>query len=547
MNPSKSYRMPKRALVYALIALSLQSSASPTESQFPRLVDNTIYSTNARVLFAPESSCSGSTVGRGCGKRYDPWDLETYTDANGRLQTYHRTSSWGNQPHGDQIRSMSFGFRATDHSRVFEGAGLQVYGTPPRQLEQLGQLPGRTELCLQGICREINTQEMYDFVSDANQDLPVLLWSTDDLVEDRYHRLEIRLLDSSIGKEPVHAMTVHHLVYQEREAMLPPSYEPSGREELVHSTYYDTNSWISYSPSTACHPSPLGCVQYHPWERVMFALPTGHNQTFTHTSSWENDPSGENIRAISFRFRGVALYVYGASKIQIDRIDDDKKYEHAHQEICIDNDCHVIDTHQMYLNIDAQHVYEPVLLWSYDRYPSAVLRHVQLRLLDKDSLVGHIRHMTFNRFVVNEVRTLPSRRHPIPGAQYNYVRVDAKSDLVTYSPSKDCVRNNCRHPYVPWEKQLYVVPGGMELSYYRTSTWDHKPKTNRRSWEITFTGHTIKVYGAPRPYLLHANHAKQEICLDSRCQPVDVEHAYLRVEPDVEHYPVLLWSMDNID
>ncbi|KAG9026643.1 hypothetical protein FRB95_008644 [Tulasnella sp. JGI-2019a] len=433
---------------------------------------------------------------------------------------------------------MAFGFR---------GPSLQIYGAPPRELEKRHQTPGKQEICLQGFCREINTQELYDFVSEGNQNLPVLLFSTNDLVGSQYHRLELRLLDSSGGRQPVYDMTVHHLVYQEREAMLPPSYEPSGEEEIVHTTYYDTNPWISYSPSTACHPSPLGCVEYQPWKREIFALPAGHNQTFTHTSSWENGPTNENIRMISFTFRGVALYIYGASKIQIDRIGD-VSYEHAHQEICIDNDCHAIDTHQIYLNLDERHAYEPVLLWSYDRYPSTALRHVQLRLLDKDSPVGHIRRMTFNRFVVSEVHKLSPWRHPIPGATYTHLTVQSKAlNLISYYPEMNCAHGDCHHPYAPWEKQTYIVPGGQELSFYHTSTWDHKPKTRQRSWEFKFTGHTIKVYCAPRPYLVHAAHARQEVCLDDFCAPIDAERAYLMVEPDVEHYPVLLWSMDNID
>lgn len=111
MLASRLYSASQRMWACVLLVLPLQGTASPTALQFPGLVDTTIYSTNARVVLAPESSCSGSVVGQGCGKRYDPWDLETYADENGRLQTYHRTSSWGNQPLGDQIRSMLFGFR----------------------------------------------------------------------------------------------------------------------------------------------------------------------------------------------------------------------------------------------------------------------------------------------------------------------------------------------------------------------------------------------------------------------------------------------------
>ncbi|KAG8888544.1 hypothetical protein FRB98_007409 [Tulasnella sp. 332] len=48
------------------------------------------------------------------------------------------------------------------------------------------------------------------------------------------------------------------------------------------------------------------------------------------------------------------------------------------------------------------------------------------------------------------------------------------------------------------------------------------------------------VYGAPRPYLEHQTHSKQEICLDSSCYSLDVEHAYTTVDSNLEHQPVLL-------
>ncbi|KAG8998783.1 hypothetical protein FRB94_006673 [Tulasnella sp. JGI-2019a] len=317
-------------------------------------------------------------------------------------------------------------------------------------------------------------------------------------------------------------------------------------EKLIPSTYYDTNPWISYSPQAA-------------WKREVLTPPASINETVMHSSSKWNDPSGQNIRAISFTFRGVALEVYGASKTQMEQIAGGNNYEHAHQEICIDNVCHAIDTHQLYLNIRHHNASDPVLLWSYDHFPTAALRHAQLRLLDKDSPVGHIRHMTLDRFVVAEVHRKSLWTHPILGAYYTHTRVGS-TDLnsVKYLPSQDRVRGDCNRTYAPWENKTYIVPGGQELTYYHTSMWGHEPKTHQRSLQISFTeptssyqhgtpGYNIKVYGAPRPYLVHAVHAKQEICLGATCQPIDAERAYLRIEPEAEHHPVLLWSVEDID
>ncbi|KAG8989985.1 hypothetical protein FRB94_013828 [Tulasnella sp. JGI-2019a] len=511
-------------LAWALLLFSIHINAVPTTLQLPSLVNTTIHSTNPRIVLSPESSCSGTPIGQGCGRRYDPWDLETYKDENGQLKTYHRTSSWGNQPHGDQIRTVSFGFL---------GTSLRIYGAPPKQLRTLHQLPGRLELCIQGSCHKINTQQLYDSISEANQHLPVLIWSSE--FGNQYHRIQLRLLDTSNGREPTHAMTFHHLVYQESPPTLRPTYTPSSQEELVPSTYYDTNPWISYSPQTT-------------WKREVLTLPASINETVIHSSSKGNDPSGKNICAISFAFRGVALEVYGASKTQMEQITGGNGYEHAHQEICIDNVCHAIDTHQLYLNIRHRNTSDPVLLWSYDHFPTAALRYVQLRLLDKDSPVGHIRHMTFNRFVVTEIRRKSLWTHPILGAYYTHTRVGSTNlNSMKYLPSQDCAHGDCKHTYAPWENKTYIVPGGQELIYYHASTQDHERETHQRSLQISFTGYNIKLYGAPRPYLVHAVHAKQEICLGAICQPIDAERAYLHIEPEAEHHPVLLWSMEDID
>lgn len=104
---------------------------------------------------------------------------------------------------------------------VETGTSLAVYGAPKRQIQHLGQTPGKQELCLQGTCRQINAEEIYNRISDSEQDLPVLLWTMSNLVENRYHRLELRLMDVTGDKEPVKAMTIHHLEYLDRAPMLP--------------------------------------------------------------------------------------------------------------------------------------------------------------------------------------------------------------------------------------------------------------------------------------------------------------------------------------
>ncbi|KAG8992941.1 hypothetical protein FRB94_011162 [Tulasnella sp. JGI-2019a] len=496
----------------------------------PHRVRNTVYSTDPRIVLAPKSSCTGVPDFDGCGKRYDPWDLETYTDSDGERHSFYLTISRGNYTESaDQIRGMSFGFR---------GTSLEVYGAPYRQIQELGHVPGKQELCLLGDCQEVNAQAIYNATNEAERDSPVLLWSYDGLPDNRYHRLELRLLDISRGQEQPQAMTIHHIVYKSRPSVLPPRYQPSSQELLVPTTYYDTNPWISFCSGRRS--------RYDPWWKEVIAMPSGQQRSFHHTSSWKHDPSGPNARLISFKFQGVALYVYGASPAELTYVANGT-YEHAHQEICIDSECEAIDTHQLYLNIETSHAHEPVLLWSHEGYPSAILRHVQLRLLDEHLPVKHIRRMTLSQFVVTEVKKRSLWTHPIANVSYSDMTISPLSSLLRYSPRPDYVHGDRDHPYSSWDRQAYSAPDGQLQTYIRTSTWDHVPNTRQRAWQFFFTGHEIRVYGAPRPYLVHPTHAKVEACLDDDCRPVDVEHAYLNVDPDVERKPVLLWSMEDID
>ncbi|KAG8992430.1 hypothetical protein FRB94_011605 [Tulasnella sp. JGI-2019a] len=496
----------------------------------PHRVRNIVHSTDPRITLTPESSCTSVPIFGGCGKRYDPWDLETYTNIDGERHFYYRTVSWGNHPESaDQIRGISFGFR---------GTSLEVYGAPYRQIQELGHILGKQELCLLDDCQEIDAQAIYDALGEAERDSPVLFWSYDELPDNRYHRLELRLLDTSWGREQARAMTIHHIAYKSRPPVLPPRYQPSSQELLVPNTYYDTNPWVLFLSGRRSG--------YDPWWKEVITMSSGRQKSFHHTSSWNHDPSGPNARSISFKFQGIALYVYGASPAQLALIANNN-YEHAHQEICIDDECEAIDAHQMYLNIEASRAHEPVLLWSHEGYPSVFFRHVMLRLLDKQSPVGHIRRMTLSRFVVTEVKKRSSWTHPIANVSYSDTTISPLSSLVRYSPNPDYVHGDRKHPYSPWDRQTYAAPSGQLRTYLRTSTWDHDPNSRLRAWNFTFTGHKIRVFGAPRPYLVHSTHAKVEACLDGDCRPVDVEHAYMRVEPDVEREPVLIWSMEDIN
>lgn len=113
-------------------------------------------------------------------------------------------------------------------------------------------------------------------------------------------------------------------------------------------------------------------------------------------------PPSPDVFAYIF-ISGVALYIYGASKDELEAIAGGE-YLHGHQEVCINLRCHAIDNHQTYLNIRGAARYQPVLLWSGEGFSPRTTNRVHIRLIDPESPVGHVRGVSFERAVYTEVR-----------------------------------------------------------------------------------------------------------------------------------------------
>ncbi|KAG8990290.1 hypothetical protein FRB93_003266 [Tulasnella sp. JGI-2019a] len=224
-----TWKLPALILTCSQAIPSL-AVAIPTS---PHPIRNTVHSTDPRIVLVPKSSCTDANLD-GSDKRFDPWYLETYADRDGVRHSYYRTSSWGNYPEStDQIRGISFGFR---------GTSLKIYGAPYRQILELGHVPGKQEVCLPDGCQEIDAEAIYDATSEAERDSPVLLWSHDGLPDNRHHRLDLRLLDPSWGREQTRTMTIHHMVYKSRPA-LPSKYQLASQEHITPTAYYGTSPW----------------------------------------------------------------------------------------------------------------------------------------------------------------------------------------------------------------------------------------------------------------------------------------------------------------
>lgn len=200
---------------WASACLALSLLAARAESSW---VNVTVHSTDPRISYAPDSCCRGNNAG-GCGVRYEPWELTTYTAFQNRRHSFHQVDSWGNEPSSETMRRR-FSFRfsgliqpSASHSIAhspdfFAGSAIYIYGAPR---DYMKNPPGRQEVCLDGNCQEVKGGEKYEPTGTE----PVLLWSSGDLGSVSSHLVELRFLDNGNGWGwwPLTSTSFHHLVY----------------------------------------------------------------------------------------------------------------------------------------------------------------------------------------------------------------------------------------------------------------------------------------------------------------------------------------------
>ncbi|KAG8906782.1 hypothetical protein FRB99_006159 [Tulasnella sp. 403] len=501
------FRWTSLVFLALFAALYAGEDTEPTP-RIERTANVIVHTTDPRVTLSPRFSCS--TI-FGCGA-YDPWELMAYHGPDGRLHSFHRTKSAGNQPHSENVRQLTF---------EFVGTAVYLYAPPQSPLEDFPL--GLQEVCLDGTCKNIDVSTIYD---DSDPGMPVLLWGEQDLPP-HHHRLQIRLLDDHTGWPFPHVdvMAIQYIRYTSVGPPLPDPYKPPIGADLANVTLEDTNYAMTYRPLFSFYNSK----PYKPWDTFMSRPTYGPADTFRHTSNWGNARSGSQMRQVTFSFQGAALYIYGAPPETLKTITNGR-YLHAHQDICVNDQCYPIDAHQAYLNVDKQDESHPVLVWAYDRFDPTVISTVHLRLLDSQSPDGlEGTQMTFSKAVYSEVQRAPPWKVPVPGAEYGTFRVP--HEWLTYSP----------WGWGWWSNNPWYVDHGCRVAWNMMETED-EPK-----WSFTFTGYGVKVYGPPKYSFLGVTHASQKVCVDGRCHYIDVEHAYLSVLPGEANRPVLLWSTFGLE
>ncbi|KAG8930541.1 E3 ubiquitin-protein ligase neurl1b, partial [Tulasnella sp. 418] len=253
--------------------------------------------------------------------------------------------------------------------------------------------------------------------------------------------------------------------------------------------------------------------------------------SFHHTTSDGNQPDSDQIRAVSWSFKGAQLTVYGAPKSLL-------LHPSGHAEICVEMKCQAIDMTRIYNNIWSTN--DRVLLYSNDRFDPTKTTFATIHFLEKESPIsGVVKGFALSHIVVTEVR--PRNM------------VESGTRLIKHT-IKDDYPDVEYLPWRFWDVETYPTIFGMSRTFHRTSTWINEvsSRLNRRV-EFTIPSRTAscQIYGAPRPRLIHP-HGKQETCIYQRfrpdeCHPIDVEQAYLTVDPDVINEPVLIHSFDGLD
>lgn len=189
---------------------------------------------------------------------------------------------------------------------------------------------------------------------------------------------------------------------------------------LVNVTLHDTDYAVQYSPLSPHRGRQLTS----PWITSHYSPIHRPRDTFHHTSIKGKNTCGPEDCQVSFEFTGaqicistafymsnyfgllgVALYMYGAPKVALDAIVGGE-YPHGHQEVCINHQCHAVDSHQLYLNLDPVARHHPVLLWFNETLSASTPTHVTFKRIEFENRVGQLRGVSFERATYTEVRPL---------------------------------------------------------------------------------------------------------------------------------------------
>ncbi|KAH7335170.1 hypothetical protein B0J17DRAFT_65525 [Rhizoctonia solani] len=348
------------------------------------------------------------------------WFSKTYMAEDGSRVSWRELQSRG------ESNLDEWGVDATITAGV-----VAIYGIPKAHIAETNSL---SDICVRidsGPCEIVDVKHAY--LNTGHHHEAVLLWRNQALDSHRQTRISVRLVKtggSNLRSFPFKAF--HFLENQEYASPDP----PVGQLENIVVPHDDKT--IVYHPERRC-------VNYFSWWCTKWFDPWtwkeagSSGSTLTYRSTVSSYRTTEDP-FITLDFQGSAVYVYGAPKSFL-------KNGFASQHVCINDDCHVVDVEQAYLNapevpvestsvhslqsLDTDNVttfsgsnpeLDPVLIWSRTGLDDEVQHSLRLALAEqpsKDKAEMSIAKIVYTKVTYAPGQSRPDTPVPQPDRAYN--------------------------------------------------------------------------------------------------------------------------------
>ncbi|CAE6474391.1 unnamed protein product [Rhizoctonia solani] len=301
----------------------------PVEEDRWRFREVVIHDTHPLITYSPVGAVARYPCTRNCWESLaSGWSAKTYTDEDGYVVSWHELKS------RDEWNRGNWGLDVTITGARLQAGAVALYGIPKAHITDVDYLSYVCVRINSGPCEIVDVKHAY--LNTEHHHESVLMWRNDALDPYRRTHISIRLVkiqSSSMSIFPFKAIRS----YEAQEYSSPDP--PVGRLEDI--TVPHDHEAIAYHPGRRCVKWFLWwCTGwFDPWS-WREAGPSDNVLTYRSTiSSYREteDPS------IELNFQGSAVYVYGAPRSLI-------KDPFASQHVCINNECHIVDPTQAYLN-----------------------------------------------------------------------------------------------------------------------------------------------------------------------------------------------------
>ncbi|CAE6413048.1 unnamed protein product [Rhizoctonia solani] len=388
----------------------------PTDEDSWRFREVVMHDTHPLLSYSPKDPVSSGWWPWSPGS--SGWFSKTYMAEDGSRVSWRELQSRG------ESNLDEWGVDATITAGV-----VAIYGIPKAHITATDSL---SDICVRvdsGPCETIDVKHAY--LNAEHRHEAVLLWRNQALDSFRQTHISVRLVKTGGSDLRVFPFKAFHY-YETQEYSSPDP--PMGQLENIAVAHDDKA--IVYHPERRCvNYFSWWCTKWFDAWSLKEAGPPGSALTYRSTlSSYRatEDPS------ITLDFQGSAVYVYGAPKSYM-------KNGFASQHVCINNDCHVVDVEQAYLNapessveltsarslqsLDTDNVtfsgilpeLDPVLIWSMNGLDDKVQHSLRLALAEQPS--RDQAEMSIAKIVYTKVTYMPGQSQPdtpVPQPDYAY-------------------------------------------------------------------------------------------------------------------------------